>query len=193
MACVIHEGAVGAGDLLAMQLVENMLREDLRPIEEAKAFRSLMDHHGWSARQLARELAIDHTGVTRSLALLELPEPVRASVEEGALPPATAYELSKIEDPALQEEVAHRVVAEGLSRAETVEVLHRATGRSPRTVAKTKTAKPGKPSERVFRSKNGLKITIEFKKGLTSSLMRTAMLEAIGELDAEFLGKHGIH
>ncbi len=116
MAGVIVEGPMNAAELLTVQLVENALREDLRPLEQAKAFRALMQQRDWSARQLARELAIPHPNVVRALALLELPPSVQDSVEQGALPPATAYEVSKLPTAEAQAEVAGLVVAEGLSR-----------------------------------------------------------------------------
>lgn len=179
MTCVIHDAAVAPGELLALQLVENMLREDLRPLEEAKAFRSLMDHNEWSIRQLARELAIDHSGVIRALALLDLPESIQASVEQGTLPPATAYELSKVVDPAAQSELAARVVAEGLSRAETVEVVHRAAGQK-------KKGKPSrKPTSRGFRI-GAIKITAECRRGLEDKALAEALEEAARQVRAAF-------
>jgi ParB family chromosome partitioning protein len=182
MTCVIHEGPVAPGDLLALQLVENMLREDLRPIDQAKAFKSLMSFNGWSVRQLARELAIDHTGVIRALALLDLPEDVQASVEQGALPPATAYELSKVKDAGAQADLAARVVAEGLSRAETAEAVHRAAGRS----AKGKGRGPGrKKTSRVFRKAAGCTVTVENTRGVDEAVIRAALADVLSRLDAE--------
>ncbi len=178
MTCVIHEGPVSAGELLSLQLVENMLREDLRPIELARAFRSLLDFNGWSVRQLAGELAIDHSGVVRALALLDLPPAVQEHVEQGALSPATAYEVSKVGDPAAQSELAARVVSEGLSRAETVEAVHRARGRK----AKGRGAR--KVTSRVFRSPAS-RVTVELRKGEGPALIRAALVDALATLDAE--------
>ncbi|MBV8267363.1 MAG: ParB/RepB/Spo0J family partition protein, partial [Planctomycetaceae bacterium] len=52
MTCVVHERALDPGEQLALQLVENALREDLRPVEQAKAYRKLMDMHNWSGNRL---------------------------------------------------------------------------------------------------------------------------------------------
>ena len=54
-----------AGERLALQCIENLLRSDLRPVEEAKAYRQLMSLNGWSAAQLSRELAVSESKVTR--------------------------------------------------------------------------------------------------------------------------------
>jgi ParB family chromosome partitioning protein len=181
MTCVIHDGPIAPAELLTLQLVENMLREDLKPIEQARAFRTLMDLNGWTLRQLAAELAIDHSGVVRALALLELPTDVQAHVERGDLPPATAYEVSKLEDPAAQAELAARVVAERLSRAETVKAVHRAPGRAK---GKGK-PKPRKVTSQTFRTSAGPRVSVEFGRGLSPELTRAALAEVLGRLDAE--------
>jgi ParB family chromosome partitioning protein len=182
MSCVIHEGPMLPGDLLTLQLVENMLREDLRPIEQARAFKALMTHHAWSVRQLSRELAIDHSGVVRALALLDLPTAVQNQVEQGALPPATAYELTKVQDPGDQAELAARVAAEGLSRAETVAAVRHAAKRSS---PGKRIGKARKVTSRVFKTSTGARITVEFKRGLTPVLVLAMLLEAADGLKAE--------
>jgi ParB family transcriptional regulator, chromosome partitioning protein len=139
MSCVIVDRPIEAGELLAIQLIENCLREDLRPIEQAKAYRSLMQANGWSGNQLARELSINQSNVARALALLDLPELVQAKVEQGALTPSVAYEVSKLDDPEQQREVAEKAVAEKLTRAEVVAEIrqHQSKPVQKRTEIKT--------------------------------------------------------
>jgi ParB family chromosome partitioning protein len=182
MACVIHEGAVEPGELLTLQVVENMLREDLRPVEQAKAFRTLMGRNGWSTHTLARELAVDQSSVVRALKLLELPPAVQARVEQGVLPPATAYELSKVVDPDAQAALVDRVIGEGLSRAETVEAVRRVVSRPK---PKGRGLKVRKPTSRVIRTAAGPRVSVDFKRGLTPELVRAALAEAIAFVDAE--------
>ena len=123
MTATILARAPEAGERLALQCIENLLRSDLRPVEEAKAYRQLMRLNGWTAAQLSRELAVSESKVTRAMALLELPEPVQEQVEQGVLPPATAYEISKIDDRGEQAELADRVVREKLTREETARAV----------------------------------------------------------------------
>src|SRR5262249_1294619 len=125
LSAVVVEGDLPAADRLAIQLVENCLREDLRPIEQAKAYRALMEANGWSARQVARELSIDHAGVARALALLSLPDDVQEAVEAGRIAPRTAYELSKIDDAAEQAEAAREAAAGRLKRDDLAERTRR--------------------------------------------------------------------
>ena len=62
---MIHDGDLGDDEKLAIQVVENALREDLRPVEQARASRSLMDARSWSTRELAAELHVAQTSVVR--------------------------------------------------------------------------------------------------------------------------------
>lgn len=129
------------GDRLADQLVENMLRDDLEGVEQARAFSTLMDLNGWSESDLARELDISPSTVTRSMALIHgLTETVLDRVEANEIGASAGYEISKLADPALQEEVADRVVAEGLTRDQTAEAVREAAPRDKKTRAR----QPGK-------------------------------------------------
>ena len=181
MSCVIMDGPISTAELLSLQLVENLVREDLKPIEQAKAFRAAMDLNGWSTHDVARELAVDQSSVVRALKLLDLPATVQDQVEQGTLPPATAYEVSKLEDPDDQAALAARVVNEGLSRAETVEAVRRASGRP----AKGKGRGAHRPTTRVFRRAAGCTVTVENGRGLDTALTRAALAEAMARLDAE--------
>ena len=131
LACVIHEGVVTAEEALALQLVENAIRVDLKPVEQARAYRRLMDARGYSTRELAAELHIAQTSVVRALALLELPAEVQGQVEGGELAATVASELAKLPDAAAQAEVARVVVSEGLTRSEVSELVQAVKARRP--------------------------------------------------------------
>ena len=60
-------------DLLEDQLVENALREDLKPVEQARAYEALLSARGLSQRQLADRLQIGHASIARALALWNCP------------------------------------------------------------------------------------------------------------------------
>ncbi|MDG3008257.1 ParB/RepB/Spo0J family partition protein [Paludisphaera mucosa] len=186
LSCVVSEGPIDEGELRELQLIENCLREDLRPIEQAKAFRALMDRNGWSGNQTAKALGVAQPTVVRALALLHLPEPVQGRVEEGTLPPGTAYEIGKIQDPAIQRDLAERVVSEGLSRAEAVEAVRVAARRTPSTVGKGRGARRGDkaPTTRTLRAA-GCKITVENRKGVDDALLAAALREALEQLAAQ--------
>ena len=102
LACVVVTGSPARDELLEDQLIENCLREDLKPIEQARAFKALLTNRGLSLRSLAERLQIGHASISRALALLDLPGDIRDSVDRGEIAPNTAYELSKVADPAEQ-------------------------------------------------------------------------------------------
>ena len=178
LSAVVVDGLIEPGELLAVQLIENCLREDLKPIEQAKAFKALMERNGWTVRQVAQELAIDHSNVVRALALLRLPEPIQDEVEAGRIAPRTAYELSKIEDPADQAEAAREAAAGLLKRDDAA----RRASKPARAKGKG-ASKPRKVTTRVFRTAAGPRLTVEWRKGLDDDLVRAALADAMVQLD----------
>ena len=151
--CTIHQGSLDTEELLALQLIENVLREDLQPIEQAKGYRKLMQARGWSARELARELHLSPSNVHRALELLELPAPVQDLVEAGNLAPSAANEIGRlgIERADDQVELARQAVAQNLPRADVVAAVkaHK-EGRAP----------AAKPAKVEFKLDDGTKVVI---------------------------------
>ncbi len=96
--CHFQEGELTQTDILEQQLIENLLREDLKPLEEAKAFNQLLTLNGWTGKELADTLKVNPSKVTRSLALLKLPADIQQRVESGEIAARVAYELSKLPD-----------------------------------------------------------------------------------------------
>jgi len=177
MSCIVHDGPVESPELLALQLVENALREDLKPVEQAKAYRRLMDAHGWSGNQLARELSVDQAAVSRTLALLSLPATVQAQVEAGELAPRTAYEISKLPDPDAQVELADQAVASGITRDQVQATV------KARKLGKAK-AEPG--AKREYKYPDGAKVTVTLPPGMAGTAAYLEMLRrAVKDTQAE--------
>ncbi|MCF7929777.1 MAG: ParB/RepB/Spo0J family partition protein [Spirochaetales bacterium] len=104
---------------LELALVENIQREDLDPIEEAQAYRKLMDDNGLNQEQLAKQVGKNRSTIANSLRLLNLPEEIQSALAEFTLFAGHARALLSVEKPEDQLEVFHRVVKEGLSVRET--------------------------------------------------------------------------
>ena len=104
------EGPTTEADRLEEQIYENVARAAFRPAEEGKAYRRLMALKGWTVAELIDELKVEPTGVHRALGLARLPDDVAALVDQGAIKPTAAYELSKL--PAADEvrSLAHAVI-----------------------------------------------------------------------------------
>ncbi|WP_435011964.1 ParB/RepB/Spo0J family partition protein (plasmid) [Tundrisphaera lichenicola] len=184
LRCVVQEIPETPEELLALQLVENALREDLKPIEQAKAYRRLMDAHGWSGSQVARELSVDQSVVSRALSLLELPEAVQAQVDAGTLAVRSAAEIARIDDPETQRKLAQAAVSEGLKRDEVAELVQAVKARRPAPMAR--------PSPVAF-NLGDASVRISWKKAGNSAVqvLRRALKEAQererqghGEVDA---------
>ncbi len=190
IGCNVLEKPLGADELLALQCVENLMREDLKPIEQAKAFRTLLTVNGWSITKLASQMGVSQSAVSQSLRLLDLSPSIQEQVESGELAPVSAYHVAKIPDPVVQAEVAARVVAEGLSRAETVDLVEtrRQPTNKPGEIEKGRGASKGKPklpTTRVIKPGDGYEITIGRKKGIDPVGLLVALETAAAKVRAE--------
>jgi len=70
---------------LEIALVENLLREDLNPMEEAEAYQKLLAQFGWTQEELAHKVGLDRSSIANSLRLLRLPETIQADLRGGRL------------------------------------------------------------------------------------------------------------
>jgi ParB family chromosome partitioning protein len=129
ITALIQDGPVRPEETLALQLIENAQREDLRPIEQAHAYKRLMDLYGWTATRVGAELAITQGAVSKALKLLELPRAIQEQVEQGDLSPDAGYELSKLPQPEEQLAIAAQVVTQNIGRDELRAVVKQRTGR----------------------------------------------------------------
>jgi ParB family chromosome partitioning protein len=124
----IHEIPVLIRDLsdtevLEIAIIENIQRADLNPIEEAQAFRQLMDRFGHTQEKLAEALSKSRSYIANLLRLLNLPEDVRAHVISGKLSAGHARALITTPDPS---KLAREVIDRGLSVRETENLVKRA-------------------------------------------------------------------
>ncbi len=101
--------------LLESSLVENIQREDLNPIEQAKAYQSLVENQGITQDELAERIGRDRSSVTNYLRLLRLPEAVQTLVEEGQISMGHARAILGIADISTQTTLAREIVRRGLS------------------------------------------------------------------------------
>ena len=114
--------------LLEVALVENIQRQDLTPVETAKALRLLLDEHGLTQEALADRVGMKRPTVTNYLRLLSLAEPVREALEQGRLDMGHARALGGLEDRAQQAALCRQVLADGLSVRQVEKLVSRAKG-----------------------------------------------------------------
>ena len=115
-------------DLAAAEiaLVENLQREDLNPIEEALAFKSLSEEFGLTQEELSRRVGKSRSAVANATRLLELPDEAKAMVSSGALSAGHARTLLGLRDRDRIVPLAKRCVSDGLSVRELELLVKRA-------------------------------------------------------------------
>ena len=135
-------------DMLRDALLENIHRAQLNPLEEAAAYQQLLEEFGATHDELAHRIGRSRPQVSNTIRLLNLPVPVQRRVAAGVISAGHARALLGIEDSDVQEELATRIVAEGLSVRATEELVslhahgHGPKKATPRTNAPRITA-PG--------------------------------------------------
>lgn len=132
-------------DLLRDALLENIHRVQLNPLEEAAAYQQLLTEFDVTHEQLADRLGRSRPAITNTIRLLKLPVAVQRRVAAGVLSAGHARALLGLEDPGAQEELAARIVAEGLSvrAAEEAVTLARGTTPTPKRPARRPLHAPG--------------------------------------------------
>lgn len=111
-------------EVLEVAIIENIQRSDLNAIEEAAAYRQLMDRFGHTQEKMAEALSKSRSHIANQLRLLSLPDEVQRDLRDGRLTAGHARALVTAGDPAV---LARQVIAKGLSVRET-ERLARAVG-----------------------------------------------------------------
>ena len=110
-------------DLLRDALLENLHRAQLNPLEEAAAYQQMLEDFGCTQDELATRIKRSRPQISNTIRLLRLPPTVQRRVAAGVLSAGHARALLAVPEPAGQERLAQRVVAEGLSVRATEELV----------------------------------------------------------------------
>ena len=132
-------------------LIENIQREDLNPIEEAAAFRSLIDEYGLTQETAAKQVGKSRAAVANSMRLLELPDEVKSLLAEKKLTAGHARALLGLNDKSLIPTAADTIVKHELSVRAAEELIKKLN--SP------KAEKPQNESERAYYSDLGQRVS----------------------------------
>ncbi|HET8593513.1 MAG TPA: ParB/RepB/Spo0J family partition protein [Solirubrobacterales bacterium] len=104
---------------LQAALIENMVREDLNPVEEARACAALVDDLGISKEELARRVGRSRAAISNLIRLLDLPDPVLRLLERGELTEGHGRAILQLRDQDARAKLAKRAAAEGWSVRDT--------------------------------------------------------------------------
>lgn len=134
--------------MLRDALLENIHRVQLNPLEEAAAYQQLLEEFDVTHDQLASRIGRSRPVITNTIRLLRLPVAVQRRVAAGVLSAGHARTLLSVEDPGMQENLAGRVVAEGMSVRATEEAVTLArneasTPEAPKGTARRPMQAPG--------------------------------------------------
>ncbi|EXG84237.1 ParB-like partition protein [Clostridium sp. ASBs410] len=108
---------------MEIALIENVQREDLNPIEEAKAYQKLMQEFGLKQEEIAARVAKNRVTITNSMRLLKLEKKVQDMLIQNQITGGHARALLAVDDPELQFQIAGRIVAEKLSVREVEKLV----------------------------------------------------------------------
>ena len=160
-----------------LALVENLQREDLNPIEEAKGYRTLIEEYGLTQEEAAKSVGRSRPAITNAMRLLSLSAPVLEMVEKGELSAGHARALVTISDEKLQLDAANEVRNKNLSVRKTEQLAARLT----------KEPKAEKPASDPL----AVDYSAEVSNQLTAALGRRVRLvdgKKTGRIEIEFYG-----
>lgn len=127
-------------EIMEIALIENIQRQDLNPIEEAQAYKQLIEEYNLRQEQVAERVSKSRSAITNTMRLLKLEERVQQMLIDGSLHSGHARALLGIADPEHQYETAAYVAEHGLSARETEQLVKKL--QAPKTPKKEKTAVP---------------------------------------------------
>ena len=102
-------------DSFIVAIIENLQRKDLNPIEEAQAFKRLMEEFDFSLEDIGKFVGKDKTTVANTLRLLRLPEGIKKALREGIISRSQARTILGADTPAAQDKLFHQILKGGLS------------------------------------------------------------------------------
>lgn len=123
---------------LELALIENVQREDITPVEAARAYRRLVNEFGLTQEQVASRVGKARVTVSNSIRLLKLPPEILDGLESGKISEGHARALLQVSDPALQLALYKKVVERGLNvreverAAQEAPSMNKSTGKPPR-------------------------------------------------------------
>ena len=125
-------------EMMEIALLENLQRENLNAIEEANAYKKLLETLSLTQEQLATRLGKSRSHITNMVGLLALPEVIQQDVSEKKISMGHARVLSKLDNKEQQRELADRIIAEGLS-VRNLEEITNSEEKYPKTHKQVKT------------------------------------------------------
>jgi ParB family chromosome partitioning protein len=146
--------------LLELALVENIQRADLNPLEEAAAFRQLVEDFGLTQEQIAGRVGKSRVAVTNTLRLLRLPDEVKQALANGTIREGHGRALLALPTPEAQTAALRTVISNALSVRQTEELVRRLMAEQPTRAPKKVKSPETRALEKRLRDTLGTKVSL---------------------------------
>lgn len=133
--------------MLEVALIENIQREDLNPLEEASAYRRLIDEFNFTQETLAKRVGKSRSAIANTLRLLSLPDVIKEALIKGELTAGQARPLLGIANTDVQMEIARMIIDQGLTAREAEKLTARLSEKSDREADTVTSKKQEKPDD----------------------------------------------
>jgi ParB family chromosome partitioning protein len=148
---------------LEVALIENLQREDLNPIEEALAYKMIIEREMITQEELSKKIGKSRSYIANMIRLMELPESVKEHVSRGTISVGQAKAILAIPDKKSQEELVKKILAEQLSVREVERIARKKN--VPRGTGKYEKDPYIEEIEDQLRSRFGTKVVVDYRRG----------------------------
>jgi ParB family transcriptional regulator, chromosome partitioning protein len=162
---------------MEMTIIENLQREDLNCMEQARAYERLSNEFGLTQEQMSIRTGLDRSSIANFLRLLKLPSPVQSMLEKEQLTLSHAKYLMMLSSPAELERTAERIIEQGLSVRQAEELVAALTHPHPKVVKERVLDPNVRDAESALQQALGVKVTIEDRNGRGKILIEYHSLE----------------
>ncbi len=159
-------------EMIELSLIENLQREDLNPIDQAKSYKRLLEECGLSQRQLSEKIGKDRSSIANTLRLLNLPKAIQGFVADGELSEGHARAILSLPGEKEQITLSRHIIRDGLSVRKTEELAYG-------TKQKSKIRKPKSPPSKFLEVENSL-------KQFFGTNVRVVQGKKVGKIEIEF-------
>ena len=172
--------------ILELALIENIQRQELNPIEEAHAYRRLMETLSLTQEMVAQRVGRDRTFITNYLRLLRLPEDIQSLVEQEKISMGHARALLGVDDVEIQRKIAQNVIGQNLSVRETERAIKRIVSGANPSIATVKVGRRDDANIRAAETKLRRRFGSQVK--ITSNHTGEG-----GKVEIEFYSENDLH
>lgn len=169
-------------------LVENMMRENLNPVEEAMALKILMDNFKLKQEELANQLGLSRSVVANTLRILTLPDQIKKMLIDGKITKGHALAILSLDSPQMQLEVADSIVKNSLSVREAEKLVALLRSRKKKASRKSQSVGGLKEFEKAIAESTGYNARIKLTKRGIELKIKFSSIDKLEELVKRLVG-----